>query len=164
MLIPLLALIALAVPAGAVLADEPEPPTVATPQPLAINDTNAQQFAALVLRFRGGRLLLGNRRAQAQNIEVVCRHPDNVARFLCVARLDLSVRSRSGYDRDRFSRHSVKRDDNDHNHPRPRPQDREQQRFSCVAALRIAQQPGPNLTVLARDCVRVNPTNQGPGY
>lgn len=167
LILPLLALCAVLPFASSALADDPDPPDLTSPAPVAVNDSAAQNFAALVLRFRGGQLLLNNRRGQAQNIEVICRHPDAVARFLCVAKLDISIRTRSGFDRDRFRHSSVRRDDDIHHghpHPAPRP-DREVQRFSCVAALRVNAERGrPFLQVLARDCVRVANTGQGPGY
>jgi len=161
--IPVLVLAALAIPAGSAFADDPDPPTLINPAPVAVSDTAAQNFAALVLRFRGGQLLLNNRRGRAENIDVVCRHPDNVARFLCVTRLDISLRTRSGFDRDRVhsARARIKHDD--HHPPRPVQQDREIARFSCVAALRIDATRGrPFLQVLARDCVRVRNTNSPP--
>lgn len=148
-----------AIPVGSALADDPDPPTLVTPTPIVSpSDAQAQQFASLVLRFRGGRLLLNNRRARAENIEVVCRHADNLNRFLCVSRLDLSVRLFSGFDRDRHRGLHRSGDEPpvtnpQNNHP-PR-QDREVARFSCVAALRVFGGPRPSVSVLARDCVRV---------
>lgn len=182
LLLSALALGAFAVPVSSALAQAPAPPT--TP---VTDDNGASALTRAYVIFHAGDFSNNRNRGDritVTNVDPACRHADNVPRFLCVARLDLSVTSDRDRHDGRFRSASVRggrddcdnrgdnrfnrdrnrgrdRDRCDHHQrpPRPQPQPRVQN-FSCVVALRIVGGPvvAPTTSVLAAECVRVRST------
>lgn len=172
LILPLLC--AALLPASAALGQAPPaPPT--TP---VTDDNGASALTRAYLIFHAGDISNNRNRGDritVTNVDPACRHADNVPRFLCVARLDLTVSSNRDDHRDRYHVRSAaikhgggfcddrydRRDSRNRDcRPRPpRPQPQRDRTFSCVVALRIVGGPvvAPTTSVLASECVNTTP-------
>lgn len=155
-LIPLLAVSALALPSTALAGDDPPtteaPPEFAPPTPAPVVDVDsANAFAKVYAAKNAARFLnTDRRRVRVVDVNSAClQHPVVLTRFGCVFTLRAAViQRRGGWN---WGHASSKRRGH---HPQPRVRVRN---FGCLGLIRIDGGPDVTPTVTLRDinCVRV---------